>query len=87
MYQFSLLYKQSDVIQVKEKSEFSLQKFEVNFFYHSFSFALKTVYQGREEYETTDIVERKKKPLKISVQSEKNERKKKKYIFWFLTRK
>ena len=46
MHQFSLLYKQSDVIQVKEKSEFSLQKFEVNFFYHSFSFALKTVYQG-----------------------------------------
>ena len=83
MYQFSLLYKQSDVIQVKEKSEFSLQKFEVNFFYHSFSFALKTVYQGREEYEKTDIVERKKKPLKISVQSEKIERKKRNISFGF----
>ena len=47
----------------------------------------KTVYQGREEYKTTDIVERKKKPLKISVQSEKDWVKKKKYIFWFLTRK
>ena len=33
----------------------------------------KTVYQGKEEYEKADIVEGKKKTLKISVQSNKIE--------------
>ena len=43
----------------------------------------KTVYQGKEEYEKTDLVEGKKKTLKISVQSKKIEEKKEIYLLVF----
>ena len=49
----------------------------------SFSFAFKTVYHRREEYWKTDIVETKKKLLKIVVQKKKNEGKKEIYLLVF----
>ena len=68
----------------KKNFIFPFQKFEDNLFSTIRSLLLsKTVYQGREEYEKTDIVERKKKPFKISVQSKKIEGKKEIYLLVF----
>ena len=50
-------------------SSFTFQKNWISFFpmQSSFSFTFKTVYHRREEYQKTDIVETKKKLLKIVV--------------------
>ena len=63
----------------KKNFIFPFQKFGDNLFSNRVCSLLlsKTVYQGKEEYEKTDLVEGKKKTLKISVQSKKIEGKKK----------
>ena len=70
----------------KKNFIFPFQKFEDNLFSTIRSLLpSKTVYQGRKEYKKTDtgIVERKKKPFKISVQSKKIEGKKRNISFGF----
>ena len=69
----------------KKNFIFPFQKFGDNLFSNRVCSLLlsKTVYQGREEYEKTDLVEGKKKTLKILVQSKKIEGKKEIYLLVF----